>query len=116
MTLPLCHIDDIPDGAARGFTATPDARRTVIVVRRGDKVNAYVDACPHYVGGTPMAWKKDAYLSGDRQHIACHAHGALFDIDSGDCISGPCLGKRLTRVAIDITSEGEIRVPERYGL
>lgn len=113
--IPLCHLDDIVDGTARGFAATEHARRTIILVRRGAQVFAYVDACPHYAGGTPMAWKKDAYLSGDGQHIACHAHGALFDIATGACVSGPCLGKRLTRVAVQVDPDGRIYAPARYG-
>lgn len=47
-----------------------------------------------------MAWRKDAYLSGDGQHIVCHAHGARFDIATGVCNLGPCLGHALTPVRL----------------
>ncbi|MTH79598.1 Rieske (2Fe-2S) protein [Paracoccus aestuariivivens] len=110
-SLPLCHRDDIPEGAARGFLPLPDAPRRVIVVRRGTRLDAYMDACPHYTGGTPMAWRRDAYLNGEGTHLACHAHGALFDIDTGACVSGPCLGRKLTRVALTEDQAGYLSVP-----
>lgn len=109
--LRLCHRDDVPDGTARGFLPLPDAPRKIIVVGRGAGHVAYVDNCPHYTGGTPMAWRTDAYLNGDRTHLACHAHGALFDIDTGACVSGPCLGRKLTRVPLTEDDAGYLSVP-----
>ncbi|MDO5659199.1 MAG: Rieske 2Fe-2S domain-containing protein [Paracoccus sp. (in: a-proteobacteria)] len=109
---PLCQLADLPEGQARGFLPHPQARRQVIVMRRGNGVVAYWDSCPHYAGGTPMAWRKDAYLNGDATHFACHAHGALFDIDSGECVIGPCLGRRLTRVPVQLCN-GAVLIPAR---
>lgn len=110
--LPLCHRDDVAIGAARGFLPAPGARRKIIVLNRGEgRFLAYWDACPHYTGGTPMAWRADAYLSGDGRHLSCHAHGALFDIETGDCIDGPCLGRRLTRVPLVMAPDGMLHVP-----
>ena len=42
-----------------------------------------------------MAWRRDAYLNAAGDRIVCAAHGALFEIDSGLCVLGPCLGDRL---------------------
>lgn len=109
--LRLCHRDDIPEGTARGFLPLPGASRNVIVVKRGGQLHAYMDSCPHYRGGTPMAWRRDAYLNGDGTHLACHAHGALFDIETGACVSGPCLGRKLTRVPLTEAQDGFISVP-----
>lgn len=109
--LRLCHRDDIAEGQARGFLPLPAASRKVIVVRRHGILHAYMDACPHYAGGTPMAWRTDAYLDGTGQHIACHAHGALFDIETGACLSGPCLGRKLTRVPLREEPDGGLSVP-----
>ena len=105
----LCNLEDLADGDARGFE-TPGLRCKVIVVRKGDRVHGWRDLCPHYDGGTPMAWKRDAYLNGARTHIACHAHGAWFEIETGDCVRGPCLGKRLTRVPLTVDDSGAVRL------
>lgn len=104
----LCRTDEIAEGTARGFPLASREPRKVIVVRSAGYFNGWLDACPHYASGTPMAWRSDAYLNGDGTHIACHAHGALFDIASGRCVAGPCLGKSLTPVPLAVTDEGFI--------
>lgn len=104
----LCHIDELPDGGARGFDPGRSGQDTLLLVRRGAQVFAYADACPHH--GTPMAWRKDAYLNAARDRIVCHAHGAQFDIATGTCLLGPCLGQRLRPVTVHIHSGGELRL------
>lgn len=103
----LCHVDDIPDGQSRGFDPDATGRDTVFIVRQGERLHGYRNACPH-IDGAPMAWRKDAYLSGDRRHIACHAHGARFDIQTGRCVLGPCLGQSLTPVHLQLLCGGQV--------
>lgn len=104
----LCHIDEVPDGGTRGFDPARSGQDTLLVVRRGERVFGWRDACPHH--GTPMAWRKDAYLNAARDRIVCHAHGAQFDIESGLCLLGPCLGQRLTPVPLHIKAGGELHL------
>ena len=108
LTLVMCRLSDLEDGKAYGFDPFKRGRDTVFVVRRSNNVYAYVDICPHY-GSTPLPWKKNAYLTGDAQHIFCSAHGAIFDIETGVCVLGPCLGQSLSPVEIAISYEGDIR-------
>ena len=103
----LCRLDELPDGQSRGFDPTGTGRDTLFIVRQGERLHAWRNACPH-VDGAPMAWRKDAYLSGDRRRIVCYAHGAQFDIASGECLLGPCLGQRLSPVVVQLTAAGEV--------
>jgi nitrite reductase/ring-hydroxylating ferredoxin subunit len=105
----LCRVGDLAEGDTRGFEV-PGWRAKVILVRKAGAVHGWRDLCPHYAGGTPMAWKRDAYLNGARTHLACHAHGAWFDIETGVCVQGACLGKRLTRVPLRIDEAGGIHL------
>ncbi|MBL0420182.1 Rieske (2Fe-2S) protein [Ramlibacter sp. AW1] len=105
----LCHADEVPEGSSRGFDPAGSGRDALFVVRRASRVHAWLDACPHW-RGAPMAWRKDAYLSGDRTAIVCAAHGARFDIASGLCTLGPCLGQSLTRVPLIENESGELLV------
>ena len=90
----LCRIDEIPDGAARGFTLESGAAKLrIFAVRRGDAVHVYVNRCPHV--GTPLDWAEDEFLDREGRHIVCATHGALFRIDDGFCLAGPCSGDRL---------------------
>jgi len=107
MRLLLSSIDEIVDGDSRGFDPGATGRDTMFVVRQGSTLHAYLNACPH-IDGAPMAWRKDAYLSGDRRHIVCHAHGARFDIASGRCVLGPCQDQALTPVPIQALPSGRI--------
>ena len=106
----LCHIDDLPDGSARGFDPQGRGQDSLLLVRQGTQVRAWRDACPHH--GTPMAWRKDAYLNAAGDRIVCAAHGALFDIDTGLCTLGPCLGDHLQAVVITIAAGGEIQLAD----
>lgn len=106
----LCAASDIGEGEARGFGPLEGWSRKIIVVRRNGRLFGWLDSCPHYAGGTPMAWKTDAYLNGDRTHLACHSHGAQFEIETGLCTLGPCLGQHLTSVPLIISGEGEVTV------
>lgn len=105
----LCHAGDVPEGCSRGFDPWREGRDTVFVVRHRGELYGWRDACPHH-GGTPMAWRKDQYLNADRTRIVCAAHGAQFDIASGACTLGPCLGQSLQRVALAVTEQHGIVV------
>ena len=109
----LCRLDDIPDGGSKGFAPAPGGFTGLFAVRRGVRINVYVNSCPHI--GTPLDWAPDRFLSHDRTRIVCAMHGAEFTIDDGHCIAGPCLGDRLEAVMIEVR-DGEILVPEDAGL
>jgi nitrite reductase/ring-hydroxylating ferredoxin subunit len=90
----LCPLEEIANGTARNFVLQMRAGRFHgFVVRRGEAVHGYVDRCPH--AGLPLAQKLDDYLTPDGSLIACSWHGALFEIDSGACVGGPCAGQAL---------------------
>jgi nitrite reductase/ring-hydroxylating ferredoxin subunit len=91
----LGPLELIADGKARNFVLQiGEAYFHGFVVRRGAEAQGYVDRCPH--AGLPLAQQLDAYLTPDGDLIACSWHGALFDIDSGACVGGPCVGASLT--------------------
>ena len=103
----LCRSDEIGEGEARGFLTPGDERTKVIVVRREGRLFGYWDACPHY-GGTPMAWRTNAYLNAARDRIVCASHGAEFEIETGLCVIGAALGQCLKPAPIEATADGDI--------
>jgi len=104
----LCRLEDIPDGTARGFGPAPGGFTGLFAVRHGEKIFVYVNACPHI--GTSLDWAPDRFLTADGAHIVCSTHGALFGIDGGLCIHGPCAGDRLESVPARII-DGVVLVP-----
>lgn len=95
MSVVTFPVHSLPDGGAKGFDAGWFA------IRRGERVFAYLDRCPHF-GRTTLAWKTDAYLTADRSHIRCAGHNALFDVETGICVGGPCLGEHLVPLPIHV--------------
>jgi nitrite reductase/ring-hydroxylating ferredoxin subunit len=97
----LCRLADIPDPGSRGFEVEG---RAIFLVRRGDVIAGYVNSCPHT--GGPLDWVEHQFLDLERRHILCATHGALFRIEDGHCLAGPCLGKRLSPVAVTLSADG----------
>lgn len=97
--LPLCRLDALRDPGTRGFSLrTVTGLQDIFIVRHGDAVHAYVNSCPHT--GSPLDWQPDEFLNLDRTLIQCSTHAALFRIDDGECVAGPCAGQTLTAVPI----------------
>jgi nitrite reductase/ring-hydroxylating ferredoxin subunit len=99
---PVCRLDDIPDGGAKGLVVPdPDGPPLrVIVLRNGGDVIAYRNRCPHR--GTPLDLRPDDFLDRDGRHLICGTHGALFRKEDGHCVAGPCAGDRLDPVAVRV--------------
>lgn len=68
-------------------------------MRRSKKVYAYVNSCPHI--GVTLNWLPEQFLDSEGELIQCSTHGALFLIETGECISGPCNGQALTSLQVD---------------
>lgn len=97
----LGPVDLVADGKARNFVLQLRAGRFHgFVVRRGDAVHGYVDRCPH--AGLPLAQRLDDYLSPAGDLIQCSWHGALFRIEDGACVGGPCAGARLATWPVEL--------------
>ena len=92
----LCAITDIPDGGGRGFGAAEGGFYGLFAVSVGEAVMIYVNACPHI--HVPLDWAPDRFLSSDASRIICSTHGAEFEIETGLCTAGPCVGERLQAV------------------
>lgn len=90
----LCRVEDIAEGRARNFVLQMRAGRFHgFVVRQQGGVRGYVDRCPH--ASLPLARTLDDYLTPDSRFIACGWHGALFAVEDGLCVGGPCVGQKL---------------------
>ena len=93
----VCRLDDVPEGDARGFSLAepPDKRLGLIVVRLGTGVRVYENRCPHR--GTPLDWAPDRFLDEAGEFLVCSTHAALFRLEDGECVSGPCPGEFLAK-------------------
>jgi nitrite reductase/ring-hydroxylating ferredoxin subunit len=100
----LCRLADLErTGAKEVVLQIRGARVSVVVVKDGDAVRAYVNACPH--ARTPLNWQEDKFFDLGHTYLLCASHGAAFDIATGRCIRGPAQGKALTPVAVTLEND-----------
>jgi nitrite reductase/ring-hydroxylating ferredoxin subunit len=107
----ICALSDLADPGSRAFTlGGGDWPLRGFLVRRGARVFAYLNRCPH--AGHPLSWQPDRFLSPDNTVILCASHGAIFDMEEGTCIAGPCDGRGLRPLAIRIDAGLVMLAPE----
>ena len=100
----ICAIDEIPDNEARGFTLAIDSGECeFFIVCKNNRYYGYINQCPHT--GVNLNWKPDQFLNMDGDLIQCSTHGARFHIDDGYCIYGPCAGRSLTPVVLEVNDD-----------
>ena len=108
------RLDELADPGCREFQiGEGDWPFHGFVVRQGDKVYAYQNYCLHV--GHQLNWIPDGFLTKDDTAIICASHGARYEIDTGLCFRGPCIGKSLKAVELEVR-EGVIYVTGPTGM
>ena len=97
----LCDPDAIPVGSSRGFYVSG---HKIFVVNKQGKFFVYQNSCPHL--GINLEWVENQFLDSSNTMIQCANHGALFVIESGNCVAGPCAGRKLKAVAHRVDNHG----------
>ena len=97
----LCPPQALAEGQSRGFAV---AGWRLLAVRRQGRVHLYENRCPHR--GIPLEWQPDQFLDHSGSLIQCATHGALFLIESGECVAGPCAGQQLRALPCREDAEG----------
>lgn len=104
----ICPRAALAPETARGFVLRGPGSGDildVIIWHQGPRLAGFVNICPHL--GLPLETFPDRFLSGDGAALVCSAHGAQFDAD-GQCFAGPCRGKGLLAVALDVNENDAI--------
>ncbi|OEJ64091.1 Rieske (2Fe-2S) protein [Magnetovibrio blakemorei] len=101
---PLCRLEDIPDNGSAGFVVPVNGEMArLLAVRRGSIVYLYINSCPHT--HAPLDFTPGQFLNLEKTLIMCSSHGALFRIEDGHCVQGPCAGNHLTKVACSVRND-----------
>jgi nitrite reductase/ring-hydroxylating ferredoxin subunit len=75
----------------------------VLVGRVGASWRAYKNECRHRV--LPLDLGGPSPMSDDGKRLLCHQHGALYSLDDGRCVLGPCTGESL--IALPVRQDGD---------
>ena len=99
----ICRESELEAHGVRAFTiGTGDWPLRGLVVRAGAHLRGYVNRCPH--AGHPLNLLPDRFLTPDGALLLCSSHGALFEKLTGYCVAGPCAGRALTPVPLEVRS------------
>jgi nitrite reductase/ring-hydroxylating ferredoxin subunit len=79
---------------------------TVLVGRVAGEWRAYLNVCRHRA--LPLDLGASSPMSEDGQHLLCHQHGALYRLEDGACVLGPCFGERLVPVPVTATATAAV--------
>ena len=104
----LCELSDLDETHAYG--ADVDGVSYVIVLSPDDaQPRAYQNSCPHL--GIQLEMMPNQFLDPTQEYIVCSNHGAVFQIEDGLCIAGPCTSHKLQPAAIKVT-DGSVYLDE----
>lgn len=106
----LAGLEDIPESGARAFTfAYGEMRFSLVLARRGAGVFAYENRCPH--AGYPLERPDGRIVVQENRFMVCTAHGASFELETGNCAGGPCNGDPLTPIPIEVRDGAVFMLP-----
>ena len=104
----IAKVDEVRPGSVKKFWLICQKYRIdAFLVNDQGKFFAYVNRCRHMA--TPLDFVRDEFFSDDHRHLMCYTHGALYEPDTGLCVSGPCKGESLFRLPLTI-DRGEVLV------
>ena len=104
--MPFSPVRILPDarrlreGDGARFVVTVDGvSRDAFVVRYRGGVHAYVNSSRHE--NLPLDFGDARFFDEAYDALVCCHHGARYRPESGVCVEGPCVGARLTRLAVE---------------
>lgn len=98
---PVCDLNELKVTNSLGTDiAINDSTVQCFLIYHKDKIFSYINSCPHT--GVTLNWQPHQFLDNENKFIQCGMHGALFNIDDGLCVHGPCIGERLKMVKNEV--------------
>jgi nitrite reductase/ring-hydroxylating ferredoxin subunit len=105
----LCRVEEIGEAGKEIEVRTDSTVSYIMLFRYAGAVRAFLNVCPHQ--GRPLNWAPDRFLFSPEGLLVCAQHGASFELDTGECVDGPCRGARLRMVKISL-EQGSARLEQ----
>jgi nitrite reductase/ring-hydroxylating ferredoxin subunit len=107
----LCKLEELSgDPSTRNvILGEGEDELDIVIVQTKGARHAYINCCPHQL--IPLETFPNHFLTEDKNYFVCSGHGARFQLDTGKCVYGPCLGKGLDPLAT-IEQDGALYLNE----
>ena len=107
----ICKLEDIADHGAWSKVWGEDHRNLfpLMITRREQELYAYANVCPHQF--LPLDNYMGEFLNEDGKLFVCLHHGAVFRVEDGLCVSGPCRGTSLLKVNVELRGDDVVMGP-----
>ncbi|MCS3528238.1 Rieske (2Fe-2S) protein [Acinetobacter johnsonii] len=92
----LCDLDAFLNQQVLKVNHPLNADKTIIIIHKDGQFFSYENVCPHF--SVQLDYHAGQFSTYQNQVIMCAHHSALFDIETGLCIDGPCKGQSLIKV------------------
>jgi nitrite reductase/ring-hydroxylating ferredoxin subunit len=86
----------VPVALPRGADRRP--REALVLLGSDGEPRCYLNLCRHLP--IPIDLGSRRYLTQNKQHLLCGTHGALYRLDDGVCVTGPCLSLALQSIPL----------------
>lgn len=102
--IPVVRAADLRPGQTAKFAweARGRTRRGFVLNYRGT-VRAFVNECAHIATGLDCL--ENEFFDKEGRYLVCAMHGALYEPDTGDCVSGPPCGASLDPLRVEVEGE-----------
>ena len=112
----ICLLEELPSHQAKrfqvrcsdippfvGMNADPEDYLPAFVLRKDEQVVAYLNRCAHLP--MEMDWNPGIFFDEEFTHIVCSTHYAVYEIETGRCLQGPCpKGAKLIALKIQVSA------------
>lgn len=113
MKLQIAKSSDLNEGQVIEFQFIRGSRKgDGFIAPFVGEIVAFENVCQHIPVKLDVLGSK--IYDRDGKHFICQNYGALYEPISGMCVSGPCKGKKLKKLKIEI-SDGMIWLEESQG-
>lgn len=91
----------LAEGESAVFTYQDSCGLTAdgLAFRRDGRLYAYRNLCRHQP--LPLDYGDAEFFTEGNEYLLCRNHGALFEPETGYCVSGPCSGATLFALAAE---------------
>ncbi len=104
MEVILKNLENFKYGDSKTFSYQEgDVTREGFLIKVQEGYRAYVNNCPHW--NTPLEMGEGNFFNERINRISCQVHGAAFNLETGDCEGGPCMGDSLQTLLLEVSSD-----------